>query len=470
MRLLLALICCIFFINVFSQFTLEEDNTIYKNRFNSTDGVLFEKCNNKYTNYLSSNEQVLEPSITFKEDNFLVVEIKLEDIILLDNHETSGKATSTSKRIDISLDAENKSMLRFWFTESKDIYIQYHLKSIENELGNLKLAYPSSCVKWSNNILEKFKKSYLIIVLDKKDLKGKFYIYPKSITECYVGLNFDLSYEYHKTGLPLYYGGDDCKFEKSKFEFHLPTNCDPIVKLNSTGVNYKIDEVTYYSEKYLTSRLPGTEQKNKPEKKVVTGTGSGFLLTKKGHFITNYHVIEDAKSIEITLGEKSYPAEIVQVDKSNDLALIKITSSTFISPEIPYTIKATSASLGEKVFTLGFPMSDLQGKNLKLTDGLISSKTGFKDDPTTYQISVPLQPGNSGGPLFDQNGNLVGVVNAGILEANSVGYAIKCTYLNNFLDTIDGLELPKSTSLIGKPFTTQVEMLSKICGIVTVKN
>ena len=466
MRLLLALIYCVFFINIFSQFTLEENNTIYKNRFNSTDGVLFEKCNNKYTNYFSSNEQVLEPSITFKEDNLLVVEIKLEDIILLENHENRK---SNWKKIDISLDANNKSYLRFWFSESKSISIDHYLNSIKSDLGYIQLKHPILCdVASPYNVLQEFKKSYLILVLDKSDLKGKVYISNRSISACSIKNDFSISEGYVSGDCPL--------AENNTFEFHLPTNYDPIIKINSTGVNYKIDEVTFYSEEYLKSRLPNSRQnnvlpsKNEPEKKEVIGTGSGFLLTKKGHFITNYHVIENAKSIEITLGEKSYPAEVVQVDKSNDLALIKITSSTFISPEIPYSIKATSASLGEKVFTLGFPMSDLQGKNLKLTDGLISSKTGFKDDPTTYQISVPLQPGNSGGPLFDQNGNLVGVVNAGILEANSVGYAIKCTYLNNFLDTIDGIELPKSTSLIGKSFTIQVEMLSKICGIVTVKN
>jgi S1-C subfamily serine protease len=260
-----------------------------------------------------------------------------------------------------------------------------------------------------------------------------------------------------------------CQFSESTFNFHLSSNFQPKISIKSNNVDYKIDQIVFYSEKYLYSNKIQNNSKPKTSKEVLTASGSGFLLTKNGHFITNFHVIENAKSIEISFGQKKYSAEIVQVDKLNDLALLKINSNSFISPEIVYSIKSTSSPLGEKVFTLGFPMLDVQGKNLKLTDGIISSKSGFKDDPTKYQISVPLQPGNSGGPLFDYNGNIVGVVNSGILEANSVGYAIKSGYLLNFIDAVDGIELPKGTSLLGKPLTTQVEILSKLCGLVIVE-
>jgi S1-C subfamily serine protease len=74
--------------------------------------------------------------------------------------------------------------------------------------------------------------------------------------------------------------------------------------------------------------------------------------------------------------------------------------------------------VGSNVFALGYPMAlSLMGEEVKFTDGKISSKTGFQGDITTYQISVPIQPGNSGGPLFDYDGNIVGITNAGINKA-----------------------------------------------------
>ena len=80
-------------------------------------------------------------------------------------------------------------------------------------------------------------------------------------------------------------------------------------------------------------------------------------------------------------------------------------------------------------------MSDILGEEIKVTDGIISSKTGYQGDVVTYQISVPIQPGNSGGPLFDKNGNLVGITNEGVPDAQNVGYAIKVSYLKNLLDS-----------------------------------
>lgn len=101
----------------------------------------------------------------------------------------------------------------------------------------------------------------------------------------------------------------------------------------------------------------------------------------------------------------------------------------------PYAVKTPILDVGTSVFALGYPMSDILGEEIKVTDGIISSKTGYQGDVVTYQISVPIQPGNSGGPLFDKNGNLVGITNAGVPDAQNVGYAIKVSYLKNLLDS-----------------------------------
>lgn len=109
------------------------------------------------------------------------------------------------------------------------------------------------------------------------------------------------------------------------------------------------------------------------------------------------------------------------------------------------------------------------GDEIKLTNGIISSKSGFQGDVTSYQISVPLQPGNSGGPLFDANGNLVGVVNARLTIGENVSYAIKASYLTNLLDLIaTPPKLQTINSLAGKQLTEQVKILNKFVYIIEV--
>ena len=233
--------------------------------------------------------------------------------------------------------------------------------------------------------------------------------------------------------------------------------------------------------RYSSSRFPGKplveingktmlqrvyEQTKKESANLQASSGTGFFITKTGHIITNNHVIDQCNLVNAYYNGEMKQLKIIAIDRKNDLAILKGE----LKPTDSFAIAKEDGILLEEIYVAGYPFGKNVSGSIKVTKGVISSLSGIGNNYSNIQIDASLQPGNSGGPLFDQNGNLVGVVNAGILEANSVGYAIKCTYLNNFLDTIDGIEFPKSTSLIGKPFTTQVEMLSKICGIVTVKN
>jgi len=109
------------------------------------------------------------------------------------------------------------------------------------------------------------------------------------------------------------------------------------------------------------------------------------------------------------------------------------------------------------------------GDEIKLTDGIISSKSGFKGDITSYQISAPIQPGNSGGPLFDKKGNLVGVVNAKIMGAENVSYAIKSSYLKNLFDQLPiSPKLQNISSVNGKSLAEQVKAIKKFTYIIEV--
>ena len=173
------------------------------------------------------------------------------------------------------------------------------------------------------------------------------------------------------------------------------------------------------------------------------GNGSGFFLNKEGYIATNYHVIEGASTLQANFTRngklESYPASVVVTDQQNDLAIIKINDSSFkMLPSIPYGLLSRTKDTGSEVFALGYPMASIMGEEVKFTDGKISSKSGIQGDVRVYQISVPIQPGNSGGPLFDMDGNVVGITSSGLnreyFKSENVNYAIKASYLKNLME------------------------------------
>jgi S1-C subfamily serine protease len=191
-------------------------------------------------------------------------------------------------------------------------------------------------------------------------------------------------------------------------------------------------------------------------------SGSGFAL-KNGYVITNFHVVDGAKSIKVkgVKGnfDKSYDATIVGSDKANDLALLKISDHGFTGfGAIPYSISSTTADVGEDIYVLGYPLTSTMGDEIKLTNGIISSKTGYQGDVSLYQISAPIQPGNSGGPLFNKKGNVIGIVNAKHTGAENVGYAIKSTYLRNLIESCASSSIiPTSNTVSTLPLTGKVK-------------
>ena len=109
------------------------------------------------------------------------------------------------------------------------------------------------------------------------------------------------------------------------------------------------------------------------------------------------------------------------------------------------------------------------GDEVKLTNGIISAKSGFQGDITTYQISAPVQPGNSGGPLFDNKGNLIGIINAKHLGTENVSYAIKVAYLLNLIETMPTTpKLQTINSLTNKSLAEQVKIIKNYTYIIEV--
>ena len=209
------------------------------------------------------------------------------------------------------------------------------------------------------------------------------------------------------------------------------------------------------------------------------GNGSGFFVNEKGYIATNYHVVDGAKAIEVTFirnGEaENYPASVVMSDKQNDLAIIKIDSPSFQPmPTIPYNFSTRIKDTGSEVFTLGYPIADVMGEEVKFTDGKISSKTGIQGDVTVYQISVPIQPGNSGGPLFDNQGNLVGITSSGLnrdyFKSENVNYAIKSSYLKSLIDSLPyQIELQTKSDISSKPLTEKIKLFQSFMTYIKIK-
>lgn len=212
---------------------------------------------------------------------------------------------------------------------------------------------------------------------------------------------------------------------------------------------------TTFIKSYPTKRMYAEAIKKKAEKEAAielpqNWTGTGFALNNS-YVVTNYHVIENAKKITLKgiNGNFStqYTASVAASDKKNDLALLKLNGNVSIT-NIPYSVSITTSDVGEEVFVLGYPLTATMGDEIKLTTGVISSKSGFQGDISQYQISAPVQPGNSGGPLFDSKGNVIGIVSAKHVGAENVGYAIKTSYLKSLVESVTSANVFPQTNKV----------------------
>lgn len=206
----------------------------------------------------------------------------------------------------------------------------------------------------------------------------------------------------------------------------------------------------------------------------VTNTGTCFVISSFGHLATCYHVIEGAQRIRVRgINDdfsKAYSARILISDKKNDLTIMIIDDSTFFDtlPTPPYSIETKQTDVGEDVFALGYPLKALMGDEIKLAKGIISSRTGFQGDATSYQLTAAVYPGNSGGPLFNDNGNVIGIINARLLE--NATYAIKTMYLHNLIQSIDNVNLPTTNKIRNMSLPEKVKELRHFVYIVEVEN
>lgn len=221
--------------------------------------------------------------------------------------------------------------------------------------------------------------------------------------------------------------------------------------------------------------FPPAEMNSNTNEIGVKATGSGFIISTDGIIATNAHVISDAQKIEITLinefGATTYTAIKLLEDKSNDVALLKIDDEKFKGfNNLPYSI-IQETDIGEDVFTIGYPLNSLMGDNYKVTNGIISSNTGIKDDPRHIQTTTPIQPGNSGGPLFNKDGNIIGITSSKLnsQSTENVNYAVKTTYLVNIYNMLPNKEtLGTNSNLKDTELKEQVKILKNYVCLIKI--
>jgi S1-C subfamily serine protease len=165
-------------------------------------------------------------------------------------------------------------------------------------------------------------------------------------------------------------------------------------------------------------------------------TATGFCLSTDGYIATAHHFAEDAKTFKVNTKNGKVAARLVVSDPEHDLAILKAEGSF---PSALALRSSETVKLGESIAVVGFPQTDVQGREPKIGRGEVASLSGMRDDASMFQISAPVQPGNSGGPLLDLHGNVVGVVVALLRDAQAVNYAVKSSHLSKLCERIPEL-------------------------------
>jgi S1-C subfamily serine protease len=186
---------------------------------------------------------------------------------------------------------------------------------------------------------------------------------------------------------------------------------------------------------------------------------TGFLFDGNGFLITNAHVVDNVRNIvvENKKGEQFF-AKVVYANKTTDLAILKITDTSFKKVSgLPYTFSKSSSELGEHIFTLGYPREEVV-----YGEGYLSAKSGYFGDTASYQISISVNPGNSGGPVINKNGEVIGIISSKETNADGVVFAIKSKNIFTALKDVkgnDSIKLPVTNSLKGLDRVQQIKKL-----------
>lgn len=211
---------------------------------------------------------------------------------------------------------------------------------------------------------------------------------------------------------------------------------------------------------------------SKSEGKEITGTGSAFLIDGKGYLVTNAHVMRNSKGATVTNNKgQEFKVTKVAVDETRDIAILKIEDEDFKSVgTIPYGIRKSSTDIAEPIFTTGYP-----DNKFVYGEGYLSALTGFNGDTLSCQIAVAANPGNSGGPVFNRNGEVIGILSTREIKAEGVVFAIQSKYIVQMVNelkkndtALHSLKLPANSQVRGMDRTQQVRKIQDYIYMVKV--
>ena len=232
---------------------------------------------------------------------------------------------------------------------------------------------------------------------------------------------------------------------------------------NATKVDNgkKIWRTDYASQKFiriaknngLTCKVEEKLTKDENQKMVPASSGSGFFVSREGHIITNEHVIEKCRQVFLhRKGEEPVQTVVLARDVGNDLALLKAK----VKPKVIFPISNDSPYLTQDVTAAGYPMISTLGPEVKVTKGIVSALSA-PEDFSRIQVDAAVQPGNSGGPIFDEFGNVLGVVVSGFSDMQNVNFGIKASVVKNLLvaNMVETLK-PRQSTVNWRSFSSEV--------------
>ncbi len=209
----------------------------------------------------------------------------------------------------------------------------------------------------------------------------------------------------------------------------------------------------------------------------IKGGGSAFLIDGNGYLVTNAHVLDGATFANVYNNQgKEFKAIIAYRDEKRDLAILKIDDEDFKTVKsLPYSIKKGSIDLGEEVYTLGYP--NFPRNQVVNNIGYISAETGFEGDTLSYQIQMNANHGNSGGPILNKNGEVIGVLSTKQLKADGVTFAINSKNIFRIVDEMkrkddknDMVKVSSSSSLRGNDRVSQIKKVKEYVYMVKAYN
>ncbi|MFL5811536.1 MAG: S1C family serine protease [Flavisolibacter sp.] len=243
-------------------------------------------------------------------------------------------------------------------------------------------------------------------------------------------------------------------------------------KYNHIEQQVKQGEIKFKKLDEKIDGVKGDQSSNAPIEYKTGGTG--FLIDAKGYMVTNAHVVKGAQHVAVQTNDgKEFTATIVYTDETRDIAILKITDKSFkATSTLPYGIKRSGgADLAEPIFTLGYPRNDIV-----YGGGYIAAKTGYFGDTLACQIDIPANNGNSGSPILNKNGEVIGIISKKQTSLEGAVFAIHSKYIYDALNELQKQDTSfrsvkisnVSSSLKGKDRPQQVKAVMDYVYIVKV--